>query len=546
MIRARKIALALGLALVATGCDDDFLTTAPPDAISDEIFWQQEKDAVFALTSVYSLNNAFTTVIWLESAADNAWAQKSFEDWFPIARGAVNSASAATAGIWNNAYEAIRRANEILANIDRIPEMDEELRTRLKGETYFHRAYHYNILVNAFGDVPLILEPITLAESRELTRTPRAQVIQQVMSDLDQAISALPSTYPATERGRVTRGAALALKARAALYAAGWEQNHFGDASAADNFYTQAAEAAKAVIDEGFYSLEPDYHNLTRYAGNNSNEIIFEDIRLPPERGHGAFSTLGPNSLQGGNSVVPLRALVDAYQMANGLPISDPASGYDPDNPYLDRDPRLYSTLLYPPSPGGAPGAIFEGDGYSAEYNSLPDSPTADRVAKDFNTTATGYNFIKYVNLEDRDDRGNSGVHLILIRYAEVLLTYAEAKIELNQIDQSVYDAINVVRTRGGMPEVSGLSQAALRDIVRYERRIEFAMEGLRLWDIRRWKTAEDVLNGQTFGIDYIEGGEKQAIPADDRIFDPAKNYLWPVPLTEIERNANLTQNAGY
>lgn len=546
MIRTRELTLALGLALIATGCDDDFLMTEPPDAVFEDIFWQQEKDAVLAVTSVYSLNDAIRMVLWLETAADNAWAQKSFNEWFPVARGAVNSATGATANIWNNAYEAISRTNEILANIDSIPEMDEALRTRLKGETYFHRAYHYNILLNLFGDVPLVLEPITLAEARELTRTPRAQVLQQVMSDLDQAISVLPTTYPATERGRATQGAALALEARAALYAAGWDQNHFGDESAANGFFTQAAEAAGAIIDGGLYSLEPDYHNLTRYAGNNTPETIFEDMRLPAERGHNAFAILGPNSLQGGNDITPLRALVDAYQMANGLPISDPASGYDPDNPYRDRDPRLYSTLLYPPSPGGAPGAIFEGAGYSAEYNSLPDSPTADRVAKDFNTTATGYNFIKYVNLEERDDRGNSGVHIILIRYAEILLTYAEAKIELNQIDQSVYDAINAVRTRGGMPAVAGLSPSALRDVVRYERRVEFAIEGLRLFDIRRWKTAEDVMNGQQYGIDFVESGARQLIPTDNRTFDPAKNYLWPIPLTEIERNPNLTQNPGY
>lgn len=546
MIRTRELALALGLALVATGCDDDFLTTLPPAAISDAIFWQQEKDAVLAVASVYSLNDAIRMVLWLETTGDNAWAQKSFNEWFPVARGAVNSATAATANIWINAYTAIARANEILANIDRIPEMDEALRTRLKGETYFHRAYHYNILLNLFGDVPLILEPITLAESRQLARTPRAQVVQQVMSDLDQAISVLPNTYPASERGRATHGAALALKARAALYAAGWEQNHFGDQTAANNFFTQAADAAKAVMDGGLYSLEPNYHNLTRYAGNNTAETIFEDMRLPAQRGHNAFALLGPNSLQGGNDITPLRALVDAYQMANGQPITDPTSGYDPDNPYLGRDPRLYSTLLYPPSPGGAPGAIFEGAGYSAEYNSLPNSPTADRVAKDFNTTATGYNFIKYVNLEERDDRGNSGVHIILIRYAEVLLTYAEAKIDLNQVDQSVYDAINAVRTRGGMPAVAGLSQSALKDLVRYERRIEFAIEGLRLFDIRRWRIGEEVLNGQQFGIDFLENGVKQTIPTDNRSFDAGRNYLWPIPLTEIERNSNLTQNPGY
>jgi hypothetical protein len=125
---------------------------------------------------------------------------------------------------------------------------------------------------------------------------------------------------------------------------------------------------------------------------------------------------------------------------------------------------------------------------------------------------------------------------------------YAEAKLELNELDGSVYDAINQVRTRGGMPAVApgSLSQAALRDLLRYERRVEFAMEGLRIFDIRRWKTAEVVMPGQHLGIDYMDGGQKRTIPADNRVFNPARDYLWPIPNTEIELNSNLTQNPGY
>jgi hypothetical protein len=382
----------------------------------------------------------------------------------------------------------------------------------------------------------LIITPITLGEGRALTRTPRGEVVAQILSDLDIAIGVLPISYSGADRGRVTRGGALALKARAALYAAGWEQNHGGNQARAAELYRTAADAAAAVRDLGIYTLQPNYADLTRYAGNNSTEIIFADLRVKNGRGHGSFNWLAPRSLQGGSDVTPLRALVDAYQMTDGLPISS-SPLFDPNNPYVNRDPRMYSTLLYP-------GATF-GD---ITFNSLPGSGTPDEVRNDFNATSTGYQFIKYVDLADRADRGNSGIHFILIRYADVLLMYAEAKIELNEADGSVYDAINLVRTRGGMPAVApgSLSQATLRDLLRYERRVELAMEGLRIFDIRRWKIAEVVMPGQHFGIDYMDAGQKQTIPADNRVFNPTRDYLWPIPQTEIELNPSLTQNPGY
>jgi hypothetical protein len=503
MTRIKGLTLALGLALSGAGCDDEFLTAVPPDQISDAVFWTQEKDAVLAVNALYPLNLGPDLVVRMEAAGDNGWAQKSFDAWYPVGRGIVNATSGATANFWNTSYRAIRRSNEILANIDRIPQINAALKKRLLAETYFHRAYHYNLLVNLFGDVPLVLTPITLEEGRALTRAPRSEVVDQVLSDLDIAIDSLPISYSGADRGRATRGAALALKARAALYAAGWEQNHAGNSAA---------------------------------AANNSNEIIFADQRIKNGRGHGSFGWLAPRSLEGGSDVTPLRALVDAYQMTDGLPITQ-SPLYNPSSPYEKRDPRMYATLLYP-------GATF-GD---ITYNSLPGSGTSDEVRNDFNATSTGYQFIKYVDLADRNDRGNSGIHFILIRYADVLLMYAEARLELNEVDGSVYDAINLVRTRAGMPAVApgSLSQAALRDLLRYERRVEFAMEGSRIFDIRRWKTAEFVMPGQQLGIDYMDGGQKLTIPADNRVFNPTRDYLWPIPNTEVELNPNVMQNPGY
>lgn len=528
MKRYKGLALALGLGLSAGACDDSFLNTVPPDVVSDALFWTQEKDAVLAVNALYQLyqsgnNNRTSRIAYaIESASDNAWAQKSFDNWYSIGQGTATPLNGNVGEFWADSYRSIRRANEILANIDRIPNINADLKKRLIAETRFHRAFHYNYLINLFGDVPLILEPIEdIEESKNATRTPKAQIIEQIFQDLDAAAPDLPLTYPSSDYGRVTRGAALAYKARAALWANRW---------------AEAAAAAQAVINLNQYVLEPVYGNLTRYPGDESREIIFADRRAKSIRGQGAFGDYGPRSFQGGSTFTPLRALVDFYQMEDGLSI-DESPLFDAANPYENRDPRMYATLLYP-------GAMFDG----VVFNSLPSSTTADQVKSDFNATATGYQFIKYVDPADKNDRGNSGIDFILMRYADVLLMYAEAKIELNQIDQSVYDAINAVRTRAGMPAIVGpLSQAELREIVRYERRVELAFEGLRLFDIRRWGIAEQVMDGQHYGIDYIdEDGTLQTIPADLRSFDAARDMLWPIPQQELDLNPELGQNPGY
>lgn len=527
MKRYRKVALALTLGWMVAACDDEFLTTTPPDEVSDLIFWTQPKDAELAVNALYQLyqsgntNRTNRVAYQIEAASDNAWAQKSFDNWYGIGQGTTTPLNGNVGEFWADSYRSIRRANEILAHIDEIPGLDPALKARLVAETRFHRAFHYNYLINLFGDVPLVLEPIDdISVATQATRTPRAQVLTQIYADLDAAAADLPVSYPPEQYGRATRGAALGYKARAALWANDW---------------ATAEAAAAAVMALNQYILEPSYHNLTRYAGDESREIIFADRRTRSLRGQGAFGDYGPRSFQGGSTFTPLRGLVDAYQMTDGLSIED-SPLFDPDEPYANRDPRMYATLLYP-------GAMFDG----AVFNSLPSSTTPDQVRSDFNATATGYQFIKYVNPEDKNDRGNSGVDFILMRYADILLTYAEAKIEQNEIDASVYDAINAVRGRAGMPTFTAPhTQEELREIVRHERRIELAFEGLRLFDIRRWGIAAEVMAGQHYGIDYLdENGNPQTIPADFRSFT-ARDMLWPIPQKEIDLNPGLGQNPGY
>jgi hypothetical protein len=186
-------------------------------------------------------------------------------------------------------------------------------------------------------------------------------------------------------------------------------------------------------------------------------------------------------------------------------------------------------------------------------YKPSPTSGTSDAVGNTYIASTTGFNIKKYINTTDYAVPTNCGINIILLRYAEVLLTYAEAKIELNQLDQSVYDAINLIRngrTDVKMPAISiGKTQQELRKIVRDERTIELAFEGLHLFDIRRWKTGEDVVKGPVLGMTYKDAsGNLQTIKSlsgGNRVFLP-KHYLWPIPQTERNLDPNLTQNAGW
>ncbi len=513
------IALAFA-AVAAAGCADDFLTTTPPDQLSDAVYWQSEKDAVLAVNAIYPYlwdDN----LLHLEAASDNGYQNKQWLRAYSYGTGTHDAFTDWGRDRWQESYEAVRRANNVLANIDRVEAIDGTLKERLKGEAAFLRAYNYVYLVNLYGSVPLILTPLTVSESKTVTRAGVGEVVDQIIADLDFAAGVLPVSYGGAALGRATRGAALALKARAALYA---------------GRYDVAAAAAKAVMDLGVYSLHPDYAALFTYAGEGSPEIILARQQIKNQYATGVFAAMAPYSSQGGSDVVPTRSLVDAYLMTDGLPAGQ-SPRYDPATPFANRDPRLAATVLLP-------GAEWD-DGV---YDSTPTSTTADRVGSDFLATATGYNLRKYIDLADKSDRSNGGIDYIQLRYADVLLMYAEARIEQGQIDASVYDAINAVRARVDMPAVEpGRSQAELREIVRHERQVELGMEGLRLFDIRRWRIAESVFNGPVRGIDYVDtDGSTKTIVPDQRRFVAPRDYLWAIPQRERDLNPGLEQNPGY
>lgn len=511
------------LFLFIGGCD--FLKTKPKGEIYAGNFWRTEEDARLAVNDLYNYLYSYDIFAW-DSMSDIATANRGFVATADYIRGIQTAQSGYSNDQWYRNYRGIGAANRFLENVEHVESKNQQLIERYKAEARFIRAYLYTYLTFWFGDVPLITKPLSLEEAEKVTRTDRKKVWDFIASEFQEISKVLPVSYSGDNLGRITKGAALAMKARAMLWA---------------GRYSEAAEAAKAVMDLGVYSLYPSYEKLFSYQAEHNQEVILNREFLVNEDPGGVFGRIGPASQHGANSdYVPTKKIVDAYEMKNGLPIDDPDSGYDPRHPYQNRDPRLdYSIFVYGDTlPNGQ------------IYDPRPGFRGADDITDGVWTTKTGFNIEKYVNPEDLDTPFNTGINIILIRYAEVLLTYAEGKIEAGMIDQSVYDAINKVRQRADvdMPPIEPpKTQEELRQIVRHERMVELAFEGLRFFDVRRWGIADEVLNGPIYGLTYeTKEGELETwqFLVFQRHFTDT-DYLWPLPKKEVELTG-MRQNPGY
>lgn len=539
----------LAISLLFTSCKKDFLDRQPQDAYTNSSLWTSESDAAAALAGVY--NGQSVTygngtgwadagwIIYLDCASDNAYSQYPWEGFQAYGNGTVNPSTGDASAYY---YAGITRANFFLANIDKTP-MDATEKANMIAQVRFIRAYQYFLMSQIYGDVPLVTTILTPEQSLVLTRTPKADVDKFILSELTAATPDLTAANNSGD-GHITRGAALALKGRVELY---------------NTDYKDCITDCQAVMALG-YKLYPSYTDLFRMVAQNNNPEIIASVQCvenPYANSNGFLGVMPSNSMGGWSSIDPLQTLVDSYEMANGKPITDPTSGYDPTNPYANRDPRLAATILYPGAPfyqaSGTVGKLATTVSY---YDPL-DASSPDYYASGNNTSPSGYIVKKFTsNLSDFDNLFQSGLNMTVIRYAEVLLTDAEAKIELNQIDASVYADINLVRNRAGMPSVDQTvynTQASLRTLVRNERRVEFAFEGLRWFDLQRWKTASQVMTGPVYGaktgtVDATTG--KYTITGSPLMLETRtfadKNYLWPIPQTEIDLDKNIKQNPGY
>lgn len=538
----------LAITLFGFSSCSDFLDRIPDDELSDGSFWKTPNDAKMFIADVYRqiLPGQYNGDIDGDIESDNAvhgikWAAGN------VSKGIYDPADMG----WSGDYKAIRACNILLTKIDNIPDYEQADKEAVMGEAHFLRGFTYFGLIQTFGDVPYVDQPVDLKEMGNITRTPVEEVYTKVMEDFDYAIAHLPVQWGSSDYGRATKGAAYAMKARAALYF-----KHFDT----------AAEAAKAVMDSGEYELF-DANNTGKYANLfwEEQEACKEAILVrqfnAPELTHyiigwECFPT------KGWGGINPTQSLVDAFECADGSPI-DKSTTYDPTNPFKGRDPRLEVCVLH--------------DGekmYGVEIKTAPlKSSGSTGVAQHNDATATGYYQQKWLDpsIDPQSTGWDMGKDWHVIRYAEVLLTYAEAKNELTGLDASAFEAVNQVRRRIGMPNLQNTdaskptycgTQDALRQRIRNEWRVEFALEGSkRKWDIRRWGIAKDVLNAPFLGMKYKmvddpnapegDNGKKCILYQGENIkLTGSKyedhNYLFPIPQEEIDLNSALIQNPGY
>ncbi len=490
-------------ALVLSGfclssCDESFLDTVSTDTYNDATWWQTENQVISTINGCYTVlrNDQLygTTAFREENISPNSYSMGGDS---PVDVGNHNAGNDNRfLNKWGANYQGIGRVNYLLGNIDKV-QMDQALKDRIKAEAYFLRGLFYFNLVNYYGGVPLILNQPDFTTQGSLPRNTREEVLNQILTDLNNAASVLPQSYTGANKGRATKGAAMALKARVLLYEGRW---------------SEAAEAAKAVIDLKEYSLFPDYRGLFYLENEGNKEVIFDVQYLVPEYNN-SFDIIIELQI----NVAPTLDLVNSYLMSDGnTTLQSPL--FDPSKPYENRDSRLHKTIVIP-------GYMFRGS-----------------IVNNTKYFSTGYGFKKYTTYKDNVAQPSisySEINFIVLRYADILLMYAEAQNEASGPDLSVYEAVNQVRDRAGMPDIPvGLTKDQMRTALRLERRIELAGESLYYHDIRRWRTAEFVMNGEVLN-------SKGAV-VQRRTFNAQRDYLWPIHSTIIQENPALEQNPGY
>ena len=498
--------------LSTVACNEDFLEVYPDDRITNVNFWKSEEDTYLALYGVYNvLQDRFVYGYGggLDAASPNAYQWAHWEGkHMQVGNGTVSPGEGGiVSDRWMECYRGINRANYLLENMDLV-EMDEAEKEVIKGEVYFLRGIFYALLANSYGGVPIITGSVSIDESRELERASLEETWNQVHADYDLAIERLPVEAALT--GRATQGAALGMKMRAYLYQSNWDK---------------VIEYADKVIALGVYDLFPSYHGLFQLANENNEEVIF-DVQFmdgPFDQGSVFDRYWQPQNLahgmNGSNSVAPIQHLVDAYETLDGSPV-------DPENPYENRDPRLDFTIL-------RPGAYFQGQLYPEEIQ----NHTGQKV---------GFGIRKYT-IETMDiTEYQSPLNFIVLRYADVLLSKAEALIERDNPDVgTAISLINRIRTEREdvtlTPLSSGLSLEEARQALRHERRIELALEGLYWSDVRRWGIGPDI-----YPIEVRSATGELITTKFENGYNPEKDNYLPIPDSELSLNASLEQNPGY
>ena len=525
-----------------------------------------------------------------------------------------------SAQMWNISYKGINRCNKILKMLPAAKDaMPVEKYNMIEGCARFYRACFYGRIIAHFGDPVLIPEEMDFdrSEDREqaysLGRSDRWEATDWVIGEFEAAAALLPDRYSNTEVARATKWAAYGMEARFALYCASirkWDTFGMADAAGAGRLFGIAATAADKVIQDGHFTLHEDFGKLFRMSTKNSPEGLFILPRSKSLSAENKYeylykgaTTAKLSRLSGAATCCtccPSWDLLCAFYDDQGKPI-DESVVYDPHKPFEHRDPRLACTIVEHGTEHL--GVIYDPHFDVPEVWSSREGKTVpNNDSRTYRISGTGNQYASYNGLVLKKHVDNDWLSpfeaendKIILRYADVLEIYAEARIELNQIDQTVLDAMNQVRARAykadwkgnGYPKITVTDQTALRKVLRAERRMEFAWENRRLYDIWRWRIAEKVLNFANYGIPakseknqrrYIDDGMwfhgavpqidddgcphfddpvasgadgfftsgTYAVKLSQRKFVAPKSYLWPIPTTTTNVMKNIRNNEGY
>lgn len=541
----------------------DYLDQAPSSELPEEEVWGSIDYVTYFHNDIYNFERSGLGRInnsWLDAATDLAetsYPSGGVESSLNVGNYYSGSGYPEIEQSWSHYYTGIRKVNMFLQRINTVPLKTSETQTErdlkvvsMVREARFLRSFFYWELMIRYGGVPIVKETFSLdnVEGMMVKRNTIDECFEYVLSELNEIIPVLPATYPSSNlyKGRPTKGAALGLKAKIQLYHASPFFNPNNDLSR----WEAAMNTAQEVMDLGVYQLDGNYHKM--FNNIASKELIFSK-QQPQGNWYPAESPVGYGGYGG---LCPSQNLVDMFDMANGeqpilgynadgTPIYNPDSGYDPQHPYDNREPRFYSTILY----NGAnwwlrPIETFVGG--------------IDQPAGNTDASETSYYNCKYMDDKATDpiDGGSCFRNWIFQRYGEIYLDYAEARNEFSGPDDEVYSKLDALRSRGGSgittPLKRNYTKEQLRERIKKERAVELAFEEHRWWDLKRWKNAE-ILGKPIMGMKIIrtDAGNNtfnysyERIKVENRFFEE-RMYLYPIPIWETFKNSNLENNPGW
>lgn len=544
------LSLVGGAMLLATSCND--LDQEPTNKFTDKAFWTSAARAEMVLNMAYNQMYSHDKIWTDEALSDNFYEQRGTPDSRTIRTGAATSNTGAFRNEWKWVFEGVKTCNIFMKYVDEVPGMSAERLDQMKAQIRFIRAALYFRLACFYGDIPFFLHDISLEETRVLTRTSYSEVMATLHRELEEIIPQLPSRneLTAADNGRITKAAAMVLNARMYLY----ENVQKTHNTVADNMKKVADICSKLMHDQatyGTYSLLtkgsdngiPAYEHLFTTAAEYNSEIILDYAAIELHKQWNSLYEMVPLSM--GASLckrAPTRALVDSYLMADGTePVTDLQK-----TTYMGRDPRLTATVVY----NGYDWKDRNDKGELISKGSINVISGKDQAGT-ANGSPTGFYTRKYFDTTHGKNL-EMWTNIIMMRYADVLLMYAEAKAYLNELDAAVWDeTIKPIRLRAGITGAEFPSSGDYTNIVRRERRCELALEGLRYFDLIRWinyrdtrsTAVEQLLNGPIYAAKELNNGRQ----IDEFKFNSSRDVLWSLPLSEMQLVPSLKpNNAGY